>query len=195
MKAVRIAGTIAATLFVASTAFAQTGASMTVTGCLVGEQEYRKTHGLTRGSFGGLRLGDEFVLVEGNCGDSNGKAYRLTGKPENDLKPFLGHRIEVTGRWDKAHDASAAAGETKATLPPEFRIASFREATVSAPAVANAAPEPAPVPSAPQTVASNQAREDRGLPQTASTDPLLALVGGLALSLAFGVYVFRARLA
>jgi LPXTG-motif cell wall-anchored protein len=193
MKPVKIAGTIASTLFVASTAFAQTGASMTITGCLMGEQDYRKAHGLTKGSFGGLRLGDEFVLVEGNCGDSNGKAYRLTGKPENDLKPLVGHRIEVTGQWDKEHDATAAAGQTKATLPPEFKIASFHEAAVTA--SASAAPAPAPVRSAPQTVASNEPRDTRALPHTATNDPLIALIGGICLSLAFGLFVFRARLA
>jgi LPXTG-motif cell wall-anchored protein len=195
MKAVRIAGTIASTLFVASTAFAQTGASMTVTGCLMGEEQYRKEHKLTKGSFGGAGLGNEFVLIEGNCGDNSGKAYRLTGKPERDLKPFIGHRIEVTGQWDHERDAKTAAGQTNATLPPEIKIASFHEAAVPAPASASAAPAPAPVPSAPQTVASNETRDDRSLPRTASNDPLIALVGGLALSLAFGLYVFRARLA
>jgi len=196
MKVVKIAGTIASTMFVASTAFAQTGASMTVTGCLMGEEQYRKEHKLNKGSFGGLGLGNEFVLIEGSCGDNSGKAYRLTGKPERDLKPFVGHRIEVTGQWDHERDAKTAAGQTDATLPPEIRIASFHEAaTASAPASASAAPAPAPVPSAPQTVASNETRSDRGLPRTASNDPLIALVGGICLSLAFGLYVFRARLA
>ena len=51
MKAVRIAETIAATMFVASTAFAQTGASMTVTGCLMGEEQYRKELQLVRETF------------------------------------------------------------------------------------------------------------------------------------------------
>ena len=198
MKAVRIAETIAATMFVASTAFAQTGASMTVTGCLMGEEQYRKEHKLNKGSFGGLGLGNEFVLIEGSCGDNSGKAYRLTGKPERDLKPLVGHRIEVTGQWDHERDAKTAAGQTNATMPPEIRIASFHEAaTASAPASASAAPAPAPaaVPSAPQTVASNETRSDRSLPRTASSDPLVALIGGVCLSLAFGLYVFRARLA
>src|ERR1041384_6445623 len=179
MKAVSIAGTIAATFLVASTAFAQTGASMTVTGCLMGEEEYRKTHQLNKGSFGGLGLGNEFVLIEGNCGDNSGKAYRLTGKPERDLKPFVGHRLEVTGRWDHERDAKTAAGETNAKLPPEIRIASFHEvtSTSSAPASASVAPAPAPVPSAPQTVATNDTRTARSLPKTASDDPVFALVG------------------
>src|SRR4051812_21729180 len=179
MKAVRIAGTIAATFFVASTAFAQTGASMTVTGCLMGEQDYRKAHNLTKGSFGGVGLGNEFVLIEGNCGDNSGKAYRLTGKPERELKPFVGHRLEVTGQWDHERDAKTAAGQTNATLPPEIRIASFHEATGSAPASASATAAPAPVPSTSQTVASNDTRNDRGLPHTASHEPLIALVGGI----------------
>ena len=190
----RIAGTIAGIFLAGSTAFAQTGPSMTVTGCLMGEQEFRKTHDLKKGSFGGLGLGNEFVLIEGSsCADTNGKAYRLTGKAERDLKPFVGHRIEVTGQWDHERDAKTAAGQTNATLPPEIRIASFRDAPASTPQVANA-PAPAPEPSAPRTVASNREPERR-LPKTASNDPLFALIGVICLGLAFGVRFVDRRLA
>ena len=197
MKAVKIAGPIAAMFVVASTAFAQTGPSMTITGCLMGENDYRKAHDLNRGRLGGIGLGDEFVLVEGSCNSkSDGKAYRLTGKPENQMKALVGHQVEVTGRYDKKHDETAAAGQTKAYLPPEFRIASFREATSAsanpAPATA-AAVTPAPAPE--QTVARNETRPERTLPNTASNDPLIALVGGVSLMFAFGLFVFRSRLA
>src|SRR5437762_6718586 len=108
--------------------------SMTVVGCLVREADYRRTHGLGKGALGGLGLGDEFVLVNAsaspapaaknasaNCEETaGGQAYRLTGKTEDDLKAFVGHRIEVTGAFDHERDAKTAAGQTNAKLPAEI---------------------------------------------------------------------------
>jgi hypothetical protein len=201
MSLTRIAGTIAATLIAASTAFAQTGASMTVTGCLMKEADYRKAHHLGKGAFGGLGLGDEFVLVEGSCDAANGTAYRMTGKEEKELMPFVGHRIEVTGQFDHKRDAKIAAGEVKAKLPPEIKIASFREAPATATASAAPAPTtpsaaPPAAPAAPeQTVASNETRANRELPHTASNLPLIGLIGLISLSAFFGVRLFPTRTA
>ena len=198
MRVARIAGTIAAIVVAGSTAFAQTGASMTVTGCLMKEADYRKAHHLGKGAFDGLGLGNEFVLVEGSCKAADGTAYRMTGKEEKELKPFLGHRIEVTGTWDHKRDAKIAAGEVKAKLPPEIKIASFRdapEAATASAAPAPVAPTTSPAPAAPeQTVASNDTRAP-SLPHTASNLPLVGLVGLLSLVAFFGVRLFPTRTA
>jgi len=184
--------------------------SMTVVGCLIRETDYRRAHGLGKGAIGGLGLGDEFVLVDATessstlaarptssstCAESgSGKAYRMTGKAEEQLKPFVGRRIEVTGQFDHERDAKTAAGQTDAKLPPEIRIASFREATASGgqtPASASAAPAPQPVPSTPSRVASNDTAAQRQLPKTASNEPLLALVGLMCLTAALGARFAR----
>ena len=202
-------------------------ATMTVVGCLVRETDYRKAHGLGKGAIGGLGLGDEFVLVDATavaasgstaaatgsspqtpatrpsssaaCSEKGtGKAYRTTGQLEERLKPFVGRRIEVTGQFDHERDARTAAGETNAKLPPEIKIASYREAPAAAgegSQSANAAPAatPAPVPSNPQTVASNQAPAERRLPNTAGNETLFALIGAMCLSGALGLRLLRLR--
>ncbi|HET9830934.1 MAG TPA: hypothetical protein VFP91_04475 [Vicinamibacterales bacterium] len=201
-------------------------ATMTLVGCLVRETDYRKAHGLGKGAIGGLGLGDEFVLVDvttvaasgstapatgsspqvpptrsssAACSEKGtGKAYRTTGQLEERLKPFVGRRIEVTGQFDHERDARTAAGETNAKLPPEIKIASYREAPAAAGEVsksANAAPAatPTPVPSNPQTVASNQTPTERRLPNTAGNEPLFALIGAMCLSGALGLRLLRLR--
>jgi hypothetical protein len=193
MRVARIAGTIAAIVVAGSTAFAQTDGNMTVTGCLMKEADYRKAHHLGKGALGGLGLGDEFVLVEGSCDAASGTAYRVTGKKEEELKPFVGHRLEVTGQWDHKRDAKIAAGEVKAKLPPEIKIASFRDAPAApAASTASAAPAqtaPATSPAPEQTVASNET-PTRSLPHTASNLPLVGLIGLLSLVAFFGVRLF-----
>jgi len=215
MNAKRLIGFVASTFLVGATAFAQSdsrasntqqkdvsgsgsnAASMTVTGCLMSEPDYRKAHNLGKGALGGLGLGNEFVLVEGSCNDANGTAYRLTGKSERELKPFVGHRLEVTGRWDHARDAKTAAGETHAKLPPEIRIASYREA----PAVSNepasasntpsASPAASPAASSTPSPVPEQTTAERRLPKTASNLPLFAFVGLFSLIASFGVRLLR----
>ena len=170
-----IAGLTAAAFMVGTAAFAQSDTrssagqqsknenatgSMTVTGCLMKEADYRKAHGLGKGALLGAGLGDEFVLVDATnvatssaatpsssessrnttsasassarCTETgNGQAYRLTGKTEDKLKSLVGHRIEVTGQFDHERDAKTAAGQTNAKLPPEIKIASYHEAAAS----------------------------------------------------------------
>jgi hypothetical protein len=192
--------------------------TMTVVGCLMKESDYRRAHNLGKGALGGLGLGDEFVLVDATevattsaaettseparpaaspsstaatCRESGtGKAYRMTGKAENDLKPFVGHRLQVTGQFDHERDARTAAGETNAKLPPEIKIASYREAPAFAGQRATSS-SPAPVaqsvPPAQDQVASNQPSNERRLPNTASNLPLVALVGFVCLIAALGL--------
>src|SRR5438132_96213 len=132
MQMRRIAEVALTTCIIAAPAYAQSDSqaqptsngTVTATGCVVRETDYRKAHGLGKGGFGGL--GDQFVLVEGGCNETSaGKAYRMTGKREDELKPFVGKRIEITGSWDNKRDAKIAAGEKTAKLPPEIKIATF----------------------------------------------------------------------
>jgi hypothetical protein len=219
----RIAGLIAATFVVSTTAFAQSenrpatgqqsqvspNTTMTLVGCLMRESDYRKAHNLGKGALGGVGLGDEFVLVDATDSSSapaarststtctetgSGKAYRMTGKAEEQLKPFVGRRIEVTGQFDHERDAKTAAGETDAKLPPEVKIASFHAVSSpggQAPAAASASPAPQPAPSTPSQVASNDTSRQRQLPKTASNEPLFALIGLLCLTAALGARLVR----
>ena len=207
MKMRRITQIALTSLVLATPAFAQQttqierpqpgpNGQLIATGCLMKEMDYRKAHQAMKGAFGGLGLGDEFVLVENGCNEvGKGPAYRLTGKHEDELKRLVGRRVEVTGSWDKPHDVKAAAGQRATTLPPEFRIASFREAPepVSpapvAAAVAPAAPAPVaearPAPVAAAAPVSVEARNEAPapeLPKTASNLPLVGLIGLLSLA-------------
>ena len=211
----RIAVVTAAACVVSISAFAQSSSktssskaqrqSMTLTGCLMGEKDY-KARQSGKASSASAKADDEFVLVESTAASctetASGKAYRLVGKRSHDLKQFVGHRIEITGAFEEKRDAQVAAGEKKSSLPPEVTVTSFREVTASvapAPAaVASAAPEPAPAPEpspAPEsTVARNEppaARQD--LPKTASSLPLVGLIGLVSLTAAFGLRLARPR--
>jgi hypothetical protein len=197
--------------------------TMTVVGCLMREADYRRAHSLGKGALGGLGLGDEFVLVDvtdvastgatgsapsepsstqtspsassQRCSETGaGKAYRVTGKAEDELKPFVGRRMQITGRFDHERDAKTAAGQTNAKLPAEIRIASYSEApasTVPPPASASTTPATPPVASAPSQVASNQSSTEKRLPNTASNEPLIALIGLICLMAAIGTRFVR----
>jgi hypothetical protein len=210
---------------------ADTTTPMTLTGCLVKEEDYRRAHKLGSGALGGVGLGDEFVLVNAvsapassasastpvsaapssaaaapssaeHCSEtSGGTAYRLTGKLEDELKSFVGHRMEITGTFDHPRDARTAAGQTRAKLPPEIAISSYREAPISMAAAASPATtatsgtspvEPrsqTPAPAAPTP--APQARSS--LPKTASNEPMIALIGGILLSAAVALRELRRR--
>ena len=202
-----------------------TESTMTVVGCLIKEADYRRAHKLGKGALGGVGLGDEFVLVNATvvpatassssatgeparstasasserCSEAGtGQAYRVTGKSEDELKPFVGRRMVITGRFDHERDARTAAGQTNAKLPAEIRIASYAPAPAAgAPASANAAPpapnaaEPTPPPASTQSpVASNEPPAQR-LPNTASKEPLVALIGLLCAAGFIAIHRFR----
>ena len=215
MRMGRIAVVTAAACMVSISAFAQTSKSsstkvqkqsMTLTGCLMGESDYKRAQS-GKANSGSAKADDEYVLVESSAASctetASGKAYRLVGKRAHDLKPFVGHRIEITGAFEEKRDAQIAAGEKKSSLPPEVTVTSFREVTASAspapaavasaaPAPQAAAPAPAPEPSpAPEsTVARN---EPASLPRTASNLPLIGLIGLVSLTAAFGLRLSRPR--
>ena len=224
MRMGRIAVVTAAACMVSISAFAQSSnkpssskaykQSMTLTGCLMGESDYKHAQS-GKANSAGAKADDEFVLVEsgadsGSCTQAaNGKAYRLVGKRTHDLKPFVGHRMEITGAFEEKRDAEVAAGEKKSKLPPEVTVNSFREVTASASAApapaavtASAAPEPAPAPPAaspepaPAAPVATEARNEtpsQSLPTTASSLPLVGLIGLISLTAAFGLRLTRPR--
>ena len=83
-------------------------------GCIQRETEYRRQNNSGKGGFLGFGggLGDEYVLVnasrgvDGAFGDcttaSGGDAYELTGSVEDDLEPFVGQRVAITGTRKEA---------------------------------------------------------------------------------------------
>ena len=209
--------------------------TMKFVGCLIKESDYRSAHKLGKGTLGtGVGIGDEYVLVDAtsapaasgsqanapasstgakpaagraeNCTEKGtGTAYRMTGKHEEELKSFVGRRMEIFGKFEHASDVKAAADPDSAKLPAEVEIASFSEAPALASAAAPAAaPAPsasqaAPAPSsaearnqnngpAPQVAQSNASRE---LPRTASDGPLIALIGLISLTAGVGLSVRR----
>jgi len=202
---------------------------VTVTGCLMSESAYRQAHNLGKGALNGAGLGDEFVIVDATtapasnvpkpndvkrerpapspssasaaqCAErGNGQAYRITGHREEELKGWVGRRLEVTGTLK--HDSSASTGTVAAgKLPEELDMADYREVAAGAPAAAvrPSAPEPAtqvsrsdtrPDTSAPPATSRRTTR--RGLPKTASDAPLVALIGILSLAAGSGLWLTR----
>ena len=182
---------------------AKPSGTMTLVGCLVKESDYRRDHGLKQAGLAGIRTGSDFVLVDatnvaeagapgasaatGTCSErGSGPAYRLAGHREGELKPFVGRYVEITGRFEHAHDARTAAGQTSAKLPPEIVVASYRQA--QAPAVERSTEQPSsppvtpsPAPAQPQPAPPAQAGTTGALPGTASNEPLIALIGFLSL--------------
>ncbi|HKW03462.1 MAG TPA: LPXTG cell wall anchor domain-containing protein [Vicinamibacterales bacterium] len=192
----------------------------TFTGCVMTEPDYRRAHNLGEGAAKGLGLGDEFVLVDVNvspaksttamapssatpamsasastskCADQ-GQAYRLTGTAEEKIKGLVGHQLEVQGRFKHPDDVPAKPGE----LPAEVEIVSFREApaaaAVSEPPAAPPATVATPRTPAPVT-APAPATQPKELPHTASSAPLLALVGVVALGSGLALTLLRRRAA
>lgn len=134
------------------------GQSMTVTGCIQREAEYRRTSGAGRGGVvgTGVGTGNEFILADatmsasgtgaatatsganapaptGTAGTRAGTAYELTGSKEGDAASFVGKRVEVTGM---VKPTSTAAGGPTANVPgsqdlklSELEVSAIRETT------------------------------------------------------------------
>jgi len=182
-------------------------ATLNLTGCLIKESDYRRAHQLGEGALKGVGLGDEFVLVDTTpaagsvqapagrpakptatgspCREAGtGPAYRITGHLEDELKAFAGHRLQVTGKFEHASDAQAAANPSAAKLPAEINISAYQEATATAAAAGRTATaQTSSQSAAPASVqARNEPQSRRGdLPRTASQRPLVLLVGVLML--------------
>ena len=110
--------------------------SVTVTGCVVRESDYRKTQDAGRGGVAGTGVGagNEFVLTSasmssGSAGAQSapspsasgpGTAYELTGSAEGDAAKHVGRRVEITGMLKAAETGGSGAptGGPTAGRPP-----------------------------------------------------------------------------
>jgi hypothetical protein len=139
---------------------------------------------------------------------SGGEAYELTGNREKELEQFVGRRVEITGTVKPARTTQTAEGTTRPTggFDPlkqdlklfEVEVASFREPAAgqsaaatppaASPAPPQAAPPPAPQAAPPPAAApppdpqpSTPPAPRQTLPRTASSLPLVGLIGLLSL--------------
>ncbi|SRR5260221_8787686 len=115
-----------------------------------------------------------------------GPAYRLTGHREEELKGFAGKHMEITGSFK--HEDGTARAEDTSKLPAEIDMTSYREVALASPstpampsAVAPEAPPETPAPAAAPAPAP-PVDTSQALPHTASSAPLVALIGALSLS-------------
>ena len=196
---------------------------VTLVGCLQREADYRKAHDLGRGGAlnTGLGSGDEFVLVNASAVErgaapanidcsstSSGDAYELTGPREDELKPLVGHVLQITGTREKAEveQAVGTSGTTEAKptggFDPlkrdlrlfEVNVTSFSEVPPASAPAAAAAPAPAPesqVAAAPATAPATPPPNERQLPRTASPLPFIGLLGLLSLTGGLGLRLLR----
>ena len=131
--------------------------SVTVTGCIQREADFRRASGAGRGGAvgTGIGTGNEFVLANatmstsgagaaaptsgantpsptGTAGTRGGTAYELTGSKEGDAAAFVGKRVEITGM---VKPMSSTGGPT-ANVPgsqdlklSELEVSAIRETT------------------------------------------------------------------
>jgi len=138
-------------------------ATITVAGCVQKETDVLKRPAAA----GNVGMGDEFVLTmavlnppaaaaepaapakpdepAGTSGTTApGKVFRVTGDKENELKNYVGQRVEITGAFKHEADAkrelgpagtsgATAAADLTPDKTPEISIASIRPASGSCP--------------------------------------------------------------
>ena len=96
--------------------------TVTVTGCVQGEADYRKTMDKGRGGTAGTGVGagNEFVLTNATGGDAKETAYELTGANEKLAAAHVGHRVTVTGMLKPAEVSASGkpTGGATAGTPP-----------------------------------------------------------------------------
>jgi hypothetical protein len=121
---------------------AAAGESITLTGCVQREADYRQANNLNRGGTAGTGagVGNEYVLVNasrssgaspgapgtatGTTGaapaGSAGDAYELTGPNEGEAKQHVGKRVEIVGKLKPGETgpAGGATGGATAGAPP-----------------------------------------------------------------------------
>ena len=144
---------------------------------------------------------DSSSTSAGACADK-GAAYRLNGSQEPKIKGFVGHEIEVQGRFKHADDITANGTDPDEKLPPEVEILSFHDAPVPAATtpttdpVVRTTPTPVTPPASAATpvTPTTEPRDTRSeLPHTASSSALLAVIGVLALGSGVVLMVARRR--
>lgn len=112
--------------------------TVTLTGCIQREADYRRSIGAGRGGAAGTGAGltDDFVLIEavtpttgsttsptatGTSG-TTGTTYALTGSHEGDAGALVGKRVEIIGTVKPPTTASATpAATTSASQEPRLR--------------------------------------------------------------------------
>jgi hypothetical protein len=214
------------------------GTPTTLVGCLMKERDWRAANGPGTGGWlnTGAGVGNEYILVnaipgpvdqqteaEAACSNvSGGRTYELKGPAERkrNLEPFVGRRIEVSGKLEdaKVDLAVGTSGEIVAGQPTggpvnprrrdlrlfEMRMDSFREIPIAQPVTlfvepeaAPAAPPPppayAPEPQVQQPAPAAPYTPPVALPKTASPMALLGLFGLLSMGGAFGLRTWRLR--
>ena len=159
------------------TVLPEQGGPITVVGCFLRETIDKKgeKYVLVRPT-----IGPATSVAEATCTSTGtGQIVELEGLRHLDLSQ-VGRWIEVTGRLEAGHQAIR-----------ELNVRAYRVVPVVAPRVAEAAPAPAPAP-APAVIASPVPAVEatpaatpgvtEQLPQTASSLPLIGLIGLLALA-------------
>jgi hypothetical protein len=128
-------------------AAATTGSSITLSGCLVREQDVpgRKPNVAERAG-----VLEDYILTSATAAASGGAApgssakissmYKVEGIADEKLKSLVGKKVEVTGRVD-ADDAREAVGTAGAATPktadddmPEFEATAIKEVPGECPA-------------------------------------------------------------
>ena len=117
----------------------------------------------------------------------------MTGQLEEHLKSFVGHRMEITGTFDHPRDVRTAEGQTDAKLPAEIKIASYRDAPLVNPPAASLVPPPASTVAQNEPAAPPPVGTSGELPKTASSEPLIALIGAVLLSIGVAIGQLRRR--
>jgi hypothetical protein len=126
------------------TAGVQADQTVTITGCIASEADYRKAQGAGGGGVAGTGIGagNEYILTDATMASSGAgpssvgttgstasgakMAYELTGSGEGQAGQFVGKRVEITGKL-KAGDTTAAGatgGPTAAAPPRGVDVAS-----------------------------------------------------------------------
>jgi hypothetical protein len=128
--------------------------AFTITGCVLKEANVLKK-GAVGAAAESAGMGNEFVLAQAKVNDSGagaatekpesdtavgtsgssgfGRVFRLTGDKENDLKNYVGQKVEVHGMFKNASDATASAptGDLTEDNTPEITITSVAPASGS----------------------------------------------------------------
>lgn len=123
-----------------------------VTGCVVSESDYRKAHDEGKGGVvgTGVGAGNEFVLMDastdterpsasptttGTSGTATGTAYELTGTGEGQLSRYVGHRVELTGKFKDGSGGPGVNLGGKDMKLRSFDVMSSRELPGTCPVV------------------------------------------------------------
>jgi len=129
--------------------------AFTAVGCVLKESSVLKK-GAVGAAAESAGMGDEFVLAQAKVKDSTsagaatekpesdtavgtsgsagfGRVFRVTGDKENDLKNYVGQKVEIHGMFKNASDATASAptGDLTEENTPEITITSVAPASGS----------------------------------------------------------------